>query len=139
MPFTAAAILKGGTLFPQDIGLGATRNPELVQQVARLTADEMAGVGVRWNFAPVVAVVQDTRWGRTYESFAENTELVTQLGEAYVRGLQSVDGTTNLNHPLAVLATPKHYLGDGGTTWGSSGTNIFDHPVHARSRRHARR
>ncbi len=120
--------LKGGTLFPQDIGLGATRNPELVRQVARVTADEMAGVGVQWNFAPVVAVVQDTRWGRTYESFAENTELVTQLGEAYVRGLQSVDGTTNLGHPLAVLATPKHYLGDGGTTWGSSQQNIFDHP-----------
>ncbi len=120
--------LKGGTLFPQDIGLGATRNPELVRQVARLTADEMAGVGVQWNFAPVLAVVQDTRWGRTYESFAENTELVTHLGEAYVRGLQSVDGTTNLNHPLAVLATPKHYLGDGGTTWGSSRQDIFDHP-----------
>jgi beta-glucosidase len=72
--------------------------------------------------------VQDTRWGRTYESFAENTEFVTQLGEAYVRGLQSADGTTNLNHPLAVLATPKHYLGDGGTTWGSSRQSVFDHP-----------
>jgi beta-glucosidase len=120
--------LKGGTLFPQDIGLGATRNPELVQQVARVTADEMAAVGVQWDFAPVVAVAQDTRWGRTYESFAENTELVTQLGEAYVRGLQSVDGTKNLGDPLAVLATPKHYLGDGGTTWGSSTQNIFDHP-----------
>jgi beta-glucosidase len=120
--------LKGGTLFPHDIGMGATRNPELVQQVARVTADEMAGVGVQWNFAPVVAVVQDTRWGRTYESFAENTELVTQLGEAYVRGLQSVDGTSNLGNPLAVLATPKHYLGDGGTTWGSSKQNIFEHP-----------
>jgi beta-glucosidase len=120
--------LKGGTLFPHNIGLGATRNPDLVRQVARLTADEMAGVGVQWNFAPVVAVVQDTRWGRTYESFAENTELVTRLSEAYVRGLQSVDGTTNLNHPLTVLATPKHYLGDGGTTWGSSRQNIFGHP-----------
>ena len=120
--------LNGGTIFPQDIGLGATRNADLVRQVARITADEMAGVGVQWNFAPVMAVVQDTRWGRTYESFAENTELVTQLGEAYVRGLQSADGTTNLNNPLAVLATPKHYLGDGGTTWGSSQQNVFNHP-----------
>ena len=120
--------LKGGTIFPQDIGMGATRNPELVQHVARLTADEMAGVGVQWNFAPVVAVVQDTRWGRTYESFAENTELVTELSQAYVHGLQSVDGTTNLNDPLAVLATPKHFLGDGGTVWGSSQQNIFNHP-----------
>ncbi|NTU62346.1 MAG: glycoside hydrolase family 3 protein [Chloroflexi bacterium] len=119
--------LKGGTLFPQQAGLGATRNPELVRQLARLTADEMAGVGVHWNFAPVVAVVQDTRWGRTYESFSENTQLVTELGEAYVRGLQSADGTSNLNHPLAVLATPKHYLGDGGTTWGSATPNVFDH------------
>jgi beta-glucosidase len=120
--------LKGGTLFPQDIGMGATRNPELVQQVARVTADEMAAVGVQWDFAPVMAVVQDTRWGRTYESFAENTELVTKLGEAYVRGLQSVDGKKNLGDPLTVLATPKHYLGDGGTTWASSRQNIFDHP-----------
>ena len=120
--------LKGGTIFPQDIGMGATHNPELVQQVARVTADEMAGVGVQWDFAPVMAVVQDTRWGRTYESFAENTGLVTQLGEAYVRGLQSVDGKSNLGNPLAVLATPKHYLGDGGTTWGSSQQNVFNHP-----------
>ncbi len=120
--------LKGGTIFPQDIGMGATRNPELVRQVARVTADEMAAVGVQWNFAPVVAVVQDTRWGRTYESFSENTDLVTELGAAYVRGLQSVDGTSNLGNPLAVLATPKHYLGDGGTTFESSRQNIFDHP-----------
>jgi beta-glucosidase len=120
--------LKGGTLFPQAIGLGATRNPDLIQRVGRITADEMAAVGVQWNFAPVVAVVQDTRWGRTYESFGERTELVTQLSTAYIHGLQSVDGKTNLSAPLAVLATPKHYLGDGGTTWGSSVQNIFDHP-----------
>ncbi len=120
--------LKGGTLFPQDIGMGATRNPELVQRAARITADEMAAVGVQWDFAPVVAVVQDTRWGRTYESFSEKTDLVTQLSTAYIRGLQSVDGVTNFGSPLAVLATPKHYLGDGGTTWGSSTQDIFDHP-----------
>jgi beta-glucosidase len=120
--------LKGGTLFPQQVGLGATRNPELVQQLGRLAAVEMAGVGVQWNFAPVLAVVQDTRWGRAYEAFGENTDLVSELGEAYVRGLQSVDGETNLNHPLAVLATPKHYLGDGATTWGSSQQNIMGQP-----------
>jgi beta-glucosidase len=118
--------LKGGTLFPQQVGLGATRNPELVQQLGRMAAEEMAGVGVEWNFAPVVAVVQDTRWGRAYEAFGENTGMVSELGAAYVRGLQSVDGKTNLNHPLAVLATPKHYLGDGATTWGSSKQNIMD-------------
>jgi beta-glucosidase len=118
--------LKGGTLFPQQVGLGATRNPQLVQQLGRLAADEMAGVGVQWNFAPVVAVVQDTRWGRAYEAFGENTDMVSELGAAYIRGLQSVDGQTNLNDPLAVLATPKHYLGDGATTWGSSQQNIMD-------------
>jgi beta-glucosidase len=120
--------LKGGTLFPQSIGMGATRNPDLVQRAARITADEMAAVGVQWDFAPVVAVVQDTRWGRTYESLSENTELVTQLSTAYIRGLQSVDGVTNFGSPLAVLATPKHFLGDGGTTWASSSQNILDHP-----------
>jgi beta-glucosidase len=118
--------LKGGTLFPQQVGLGATRNPELVQQLGRLAAVEMAGVGVQWNFAPVVAVVQDTRWGRAYEAFGENTDMVSELGAAYVRGIQSVDGQTNLNDPLAVLATPKHYLGDGATTWGSSQQNIMN-------------
>jgi beta-glucosidase len=118
--------LKGGTLFPQQVGLGATRNPQLVQQLGRMAAEEMAGVGVQWNFAPVVAVVQDTRWGRAYEAFGENTGMVSELGAAYVRGLQSVDGKTNLNDPLAVLATPKHYLGDGATTWGSSKQNIMD-------------
>jgi beta-glucosidase len=84
----------------------------------------MAATGVYWNFAPVVAVPQDIRWGRTYEGYSEDTDLVSQLSSAYVRGLQGIDGTTDLSSPTTVLATPKHYVGDGGTSWGSSTTFI---------------
>ena len=102
----------GATIFPHNIGLGATRNAELVEQIGAATAAEMMATGIYWNYAPALPVVQDVRWGRTYESFGENTALVTELGIAYQRGLQG--------DPLMVLATPKHYLGDGGTTWGTS-------------------
>ncbi|MBF8270790.1 MAG: glycoside hydrolase family 3 domain protein, partial [Gammaproteobacteria bacterium] len=88
---------------------------DLVQRVARITADEMAAVGVHWNFAPVVAVVQDTRWGRTYEGFAEDPELVSELAAAAVRGLQGDD----LSAHESILACAKHFLGDGGTVFGS--------------------
>ncbi len=106
--------LRGATIFPQNIGLGATRDPELIQRIARATAEEMAGTGIYWNFAPVVAAPHDIRWGRTYEGYSENTDLVAQLGAAYVRGLQP-----------RVAATPKHYIGDGGTAWGTSRTNNY--------------
>ncbi|HEY4689489.1 MAG TPA: glycoside hydrolase family 3 N-terminal domain-containing protein [Anaerolineae bacterium] len=115
----------GATIFPQNIGLGATRDPDLIERIGRATAEEMAATSIRWNFAPVVAVPQDIRWGRTYEGFSENTDLVTLLGAAYVRGLQNVNGREDLSDPLAVLATPKHYLGDGGTKFGTSTQVIF--------------
>lgn len=108
--------LKGAVIFPHNIGLGATGDPDLVRRVAQATAAEMAATNIRWNYAPVVAVVQDIRWGRTYESFSENTDLVTQLGVAYIEGLQG----DSLSDYMSVLATPKHYIGDGGTAWGSS-------------------
>jgi len=109
--------VEGAVIFPHNIGLGATRNPDLVQQVCAATASEMMATGVYWNYAPVVAVPQDIRWGRTYEGYAENTNLVSELATACLRGLQgeSVD----------VLATPKHFVGDGGTAWGSSTTNDY--------------
>ena len=88
--------------------------PGLVQRIGRATAEEVAATGVHCNFAPVVAVPQDIRWGRTYESFGENTEMVSKLAVAYLRGLQ--EGSP------AILATPKHFLADGGTTWGTSTT-----------------
>jgi beta-glucosidase len=108
--------LKGAVIFPHNIGLGATRDPDLVREVARVTALEMAATNIFWNYAPVVAVGQDIRWGRTYEVFSENTELVAELGVAYLEGLQGSD----LSDPVTVLGTPKHYVGDGGTLWGTS-------------------
>ena len=106
--------LEGATVFPQQIGLGAAGDPDLAQRIGRATAEEVAATGIHWNFAPVVAVAQDIRWGRTYESYSEDPALVSRLGAAYVRGLQ--DGSP------AILATPKHFLADGGTAWGTSAT-----------------
>jgi beta-glucosidase len=116
--------LHGATVFPQNIGLGAANDVELMREIGRATAEEMLAAGVNWNFAPVVAVPQDVRWGRTYEGYGEQTELVAALGAAYIEGLQSVSDkiTAAPGQTIGVLATPKHYLGDGGTIWGSSDT-----------------
>lgn len=113
--------LKGATIFPHNIGLGATNDPELLEKIGRATAEEMLATGIPWDFAPVLAVVQDIRWGRTYESYGENTELVTRLGVAYQNGLQAAGEGDS----IFVLATPKHYIGDGGTTWGTSKTDSY--------------
>jgi len=102
----------GATVFPHNIGLGATLNPALVEEVARTVAKESAGVGADFPFAPVVAVARDERWGRTYEAFGETVELASMMGVAYTKGFQDVTG------PLTVLANAKHYLGDGGTAGG---------------------
>jgi beta-glucosidase len=115
----------GAVVFPHNVGLGATRDPDLVERIGRVTAEEMAATGIHWNFAPVVAVPQDIRWGRIYEGYSENTELVSTLAAAYIRGLQNIDGRPNLGHPLTVLATPKHFVGDGGTRWGSSTSHDY--------------
>jgi beta-glucosidase len=103
--------------------LGATRNPKLVEQAARVTALEMLGTGIRWTFAPCVAVVRDERWGRTYEGFGESPELAADLGAAAIRGLQG----SRLSAPTSVLACAKHYLGDGGTAGGvDQGDTVCD-------------
>ena len=115
------ACMNGATVFPHNVGLGATRNAELVRHIARATAEELAAVGIFWNFAPTVAIPQDIRWGRTYEGFGENAELVARLGSAYVRGSQG----EQLDAPSSVLATAKHYMGDGGTSWKTSQTWNF--------------
>ena len=107
--------VKGAVLFPHQIGLGATRNPELIRQAARVTAREVAGSGARWTFAPCVAVARDERWGRTYESYGESPELVASLGPAAVQGYQEAPAS---EPGSAVLATAKHFLGDGGTSRG---------------------
>ena len=106
----------GAVIFPHNIGLGCTRNPALVEKAARITAMEVRATGIQWTFAPCVTVPQDERWGRTYEGFSEDPELVTILGAAAVRGFQGV----SLDDPLSVLACAKHYVGDGGTAAGSS-------------------
>jgi beta-glucosidase len=116
--------LRGATIFPHNIGLGATRNPGLVERIGRATAQEMVATGVTWNLAPVVAVPRDIRWGRTFEGYAEDTELVATLAAAYVRGLVA---------PVApgapsALATAKHFIGDGGTLAGTGtyGIRLLD-------------
>ncbi|MEV8311684.1 glycoside hydrolase family 3 N-terminal domain-containing protein [Streptomyces flavidovirens] len=106
--------VRGATLFPHNIGLGATRDPALVQRIGRAVAKEMAGTGMDWDFAPCLCVARNDRWGRTYESFGEKPELPTSMA-TFVTGMQ---GETLGADPASVLATAKHYLGDGGTTGG---------------------
>ena len=108
------------TVFPHNIGLGATGDAALVQQVAQVVADASAGVGADFPFAPVIAVARDERWGRTYESFAETPDLVSTMGVAMVKGLQFPTGGTK----ISILANIKHYLGDGGTANGTTGGNV---------------
>ena len=102
----------GAVIFPQNIGLGCTRNAALVAKAARVTAEEVRATGIQWAFAPCVTVPQDERWGRTYEGFSEDPKLVRVLGAAAVRGFQG----DNLGNPLTILACAKHYVGDGGTS-----------------------
>jgi beta-glucosidase len=110
----------GAVIFPHNIGLGATRNPKLVEQVARITAREVRATGIQWTFAPSVAVPRDIRWGRTYEGFSEDSNIVAELGAAAVRGLQ---GDT-LSAPDAVLACAKHFIADGGTTFSGFNNRV---------------
>jgi beta-glucosidase len=109
--------LRGATVFPHNIGLGAARDPGLVAEIARATAEELTATGVRWNFAPSVAVARDDRWGRTYESFGEVPEIAESFS-TYVTGLQ---GTALGAAPASVLATAKHWIADGGTAGGVEG------------------
>ncbi len=115
------ADVRGTVVFPHNIGLGATHNPELVEQIGRVTAREMIATGIYWNYAPVVAVAQDIRWGRTYESYSEDTDLVVDLSTAFIRGLQG----EHLGDPYTALATAKHFVGDGGAAWGTSTTGDY--------------
>src|SRR6266498_4053212 len=108
----------GAVIFPHNIGLGSTRNPALIEKVERITAEEVRATGIQWAFAPCVTVPQDIRWGRTYEGFSEDPKIVRQLAGPAVRGFQGKD----YNDPLGVLACAKHFVGDGGTTYGSTKT-----------------
>ncbi len=115
--------VDGAVIFPHNIGLGAMHNPALVEKAEHITALEVAGTGIRWAFAPCIAVAQDERWGRTYESFGDSPELVSTLGAAAVRGFQG----QQLSDSSVVLACAKHYVGDGGTLNGvDQGNDLCD-------------
>ncbi len=110
----------GATIFPHFIGLGATRDPDLVRRVAEATAEEMAATGIYWSFSPNLDVVKDIRWGKTYETFGSNTANVAQLGLAYLKGTQ--DGS---NGYFNVVATAKHFIGGGDMEYGTSRNKNF--------------
>ena len=110
--------IPGATLFPHNIGLGAARDPELIRRIGEITALEVRVTGLDWAFSPTVAVARDARWGRTYESYGENPDLVREYARAMVEGLQGAPGTPQFLDAAHVLATPKHFLGDGGTEDG---------------------
>lgn len=108
--------LFGTILYPHNIGLGAARDPQLVAKIAAQTAKDVRATGITWVFAPTLAVVQNPRWGRTYESYSSDPQLVRAYGEAYVRGLQGADMAAG--RPMSdnhAIASAKHFIGDGGT------------------------
>jgi beta-glucosidase len=112
--------MYGATVFPHNIGLGASRDPALVREVEHVTAQETRTTGPQWVFAPCVCVARDDRWGRTYESFGEDPRLVQEM-ETAIDGFQGPPG--HLSDPDRVLATAKHFAGDGLTTYGT-GSNM---------------
>jgi beta-glucosidase len=125
--------LLGATVFPHNIGLGATRDPELVQRIEHVTAEETRATGPQWVFAPCICAARDDRWGRTYESFSENPSLVERM-ETAIDGFQGRRG--ELDEPDRVLATAKHYAGDGDTEYGTAtGDYKIDQGVAITSRR----
>lgn len=112
--------VRGATLFPHNIGLGAARDPDLIERIARATAREVLATGVEWTFAPTLAVVRDDHWGRTYESYSEDPEIVSAYAAAFVRGLQADLGDDGL------VACAKHWVGDGGTGGVDQGETTLD-------------
>lgn len=109
---------EGATIFPHNIGLAATRNAALVEEAGAITALETQATGFNWAFAPCVAIPYNDKWGRVYEAFAECTKLTQQLAKASIRGYQG-----DLSKPNTVMATAKHYIGDGATDFGQEGGN----------------
>lgn len=112
------ANLRGAIVFPHNIGLGAANNPDLIEQIARVTALELSVSGHDWTFAPTLAVPQNDRWGRTYEGFSEDPAIVASYGDRIVYGLQGRVGDDDFMGPGHVIPSAKHYLGDGGTENG---------------------
>jgi beta-glucosidase len=113
----------GATLFPHNIGLGAANDPDLIREIGQVSAREVAVTGQDWNFGPTLAVVRDDRWGRTYESYSEDPEIVRAYAAAMVEGLQGAAGDETFLDGERVIACAKHYLGDGGTDGGADQGN----------------
>ncbi|MEV5801993.1 glycoside hydrolase family 3 protein [Streptomyces collinus] len=116
--------LVGATVMPHNIGIGATRDPALAERTGAVTAAEVRATGVPWDFAPCLCVSRDERWGRSYESFGEDPALVQSM-ETVVQGLQGRANGADLRRNDKVLATAKHFVGDGGTEYGSSTTGTY--------------
>ncbi|MFG2802127.1 glycoside hydrolase family 3 protein [Streptomyces pseudovenezuelae] len=116
--------LVGATVMPHNIGIGATRDPALAQRTGAVTAAEVRATGIPWDFAPCLCVTRDERWGRSYESFGEDPALVESM-ETVVQGLQGARDGRDLKDDDKVLATAKHFVGDGGTAYGSSTTGTY--------------
>ena len=105
----------GATLFPHNVGLGAANDPDLMERIGKATAAEVAATGIDWTFAPTVAVVRDDRWGRAYEGYSQQPEIVYALAGRMVEGLQGVPAGPEFLDTSHIVATAKHFIGDGGT------------------------
>ncbi|NNE58309.1 MAG: glycoside hydrolase family 3 protein [Hellea sp.] len=110
--------LQNATMFPHNIGLGAMDNPELMEKIGEITAREIRATGLDWTFAPTLAVAQDDRWGRAYESYSENPAIVAAYAAVVVEGLQGTVGAEDFLKNENVVATAKHFVADGGTELG---------------------
>ncbi|WP_299599349.1 exo 1,3/1,4-beta-D-glucan glucohydrolase [uncultured Microbulbifer sp.] len=108
----------GATLFPHNIGLGAARDPELIRRIGQATAREVAVTGVDWTFAPTIAVVRDDRWGRTFESYSEDPEIVAAYAREMIKGIQGDKNSEEFLDGRHLVSAAKHFVGDGGTTRG---------------------
>ncbi|ANS68192.1 glycosyl hydrolase [Streptomyces lincolnensis] len=116
--------LVGATIMPHNIGLGAARDPRLARRTASVTAAEVRATGIPWDFAPCLCVTRDDRWGRAYEAFGEDPALVDAMASV-VQGFQGARDGRDLKDDDKVLATAKHFVGDGGTEFGSSSTDGY--------------
>jgi beta-glucosidase len=113
----------GATIFPHNIALGAAHDPELIRQIGEITAREVRATGMEWTFGPTLAVVRDDRWGRTFESYSEDPQIVREYAGQMVLGLQGSPGTPQFLDSAHVIATAKHFVGDGGTGGRDQGDN----------------
>lgn len=121
--------IVGATLFPHNIGLGAANDPALIRRIGEITSIETAAAGQDWTFAPTLAVVQDDRWGRTYESYSEEPQIPIAYASAMIEGVQGKFGTRDFLSPRHLIATTKHFLGDGGTGGRDQGDTVVSEDV----------